>query len=289
MRGSCLCGDVVFEVEGPFGPMGHCHCSMCRKHHGTAFQTWVGASAKGFRFLSGAERVRGYESSPGNSRAFCPRCGSVVPGPPMGERVFVPAGLLEGDPGVRAEMHLFVGSKAAWHEIADALPRFDTYPPGWGDAVPFSRRSEPAPGRVRGSCLCGGVAYEIDGRTDGPIVACHCSRCRKARAAAHGSNFFVDVARFRWLRGEDLLGSYKVPEAERYTQVFCRRCGSKLPRVDTIRGRAVVPAGSLDDDPGAREGLHIFVGSKAPWFEIADALPQHREYPPGGPPISAPR
>jgi hypothetical protein len=262
---------------------------MCRKHHGAAFQTFVGAPAKGFRFLSGAERIRTYESSPGGLRAFCPRCGSVVPGAPSGERLFVPAGLLDGDPAARPEIHLFVGSKAVWHEIADALPRTDTYPPGWGDSVPYARRTEPAVGRVRGSCLCGGVAYEIDGRVNAAIVDCHCSRCRKARAAAHASNLFVDLPRFRWLRGEAQLGSYKVPEAERFTQTFCTRCGSSMPRADTVRGRAVVPAGTLDDDPGAREGLHIFVGSKAPWFEIADALPQHREYPPGGPPILAPR
>jgi hypothetical protein len=48
-----------------------------------------------------------------------------------------------------------------------------------------------------------------------------------------------------------------------------------------MRNRAVVPAGSLDDDPGARGKIHIFVGSKASWYEIADDLPQHDAYPPG--------
>jgi hypothetical protein len=33
--------------------------------------------------------------------------------------------------------------------------------------------------------------------------------------------------------------------------------------------------GTLDDDPGVRPSLHLFVGSKAPWHDIADALPQH--------------
>jgi hypothetical protein len=261
---------------------------MCRKQHGTAFQTWLGAPAKGFRFVRGAETVRGYESSPGGVRSFCPRCGSVVPTPPTGDRVFVPAGLLDGDPGARPEIHLFVGSKAVWHEIADSLPRAEAYPPGWGEAAPYERRTDATEGRVRGSCLCGDVAYEIAGRVEGAIVSCHCSRCRRARAAAHASNLFVDLARFRWLRGEERLDSYKVPEAERFAQTFCTRCGSTLPRVATASGRAVVPAGTLDDDPGAREGLHIFVGSKAPWFEIADALPRYAEYPPGGPPIMAP-
>src|SRR5437667_2060040 len=288
--GSCLCGDVAFELV-PGDWMGHCHCSMCRKAHGAAFATHVSTEATAFPWLRGAERVRRYESSPGAFRPFCERCGSKVPEPPASGQVLVPAGLLDDDPQIRPRMHIFVASKAPWHEIADSLPRFDAYPPGAGEAVPFSRRSEPAPGVARGSCLCGSVAYEIADRVPGPIANCHCSRCRKGRSAAHASNLFVELARFRWLRGEGLLVSYQVPEAHRFTQVFCRTCGASAPRVDAERGRVVVPAGSLDDDPGAREELHIFVGSKAPWYEIADDLPRHEAYPPGPypPPSRRPR
>src|SRR5437867_2212787 len=242
--GSCLCGDVAFELV-PGDWMGHCHCSMCRKAHGAAFATHVSTEATAFRWLRGAERVRRYESSPGAFRPFCERCGSKVPEPPASGQVLVPAGLLDDDPQIRPRMHIFVASKAPWHEIADSLPRFDAYPPGAGGAVPFSRRSEPAPGVARGSCVCGRVAYEIADRVPGPIANCHCSRCRKGRSAAHASNLFVELARFRWLRGEGLLVSYKVPEAQRFTQVFCRTCGASAPRVDAERGRVVVPAGSL--------------------------------------------
>jgi hypothetical protein len=280
VRGACLCGDVAFEADAPFAFMGHCHCSMCRKAHGTAFSTALAVAPERFRWLRGAESIRPYQSSSSGSRPFCGRCGSAVP-VRAGEHVLILPAVLDDDPGMRPQAHIFVASKAPWHEIADALPRFDAYPPGMGDAVAFERRSEPAAGLVRGSCLCGGVAYEIDGPLAGPIVNCHCSRCRKGRAAAHASNVFVDLARFRWLRGEDLLAAYKVPEAERFTQTFCRRCGSKAPGVNRARGRVVVPAGSLDDDPGAREELHIYVGSKAPWYDIVDDLPQHEEYPPG--------
>jgi hypothetical protein len=115
----------------------------------------------------------------------------------------------------------------------------------------------------------------------GPIQAirnCHCSRCRKARAAAHATNMVVAADALRFERGEDRLVSYKLPEARFFTQVFCRDCGTKLPRVDPSRGIAVVPMGALDDDPGRGPDHHIFVGSKAPWFEIADELPQHIEF-----------
>ena len=63
---------------------------------------------------------------------------------------------------------------------------------------------------------------------------------------------------------------------ERFTHVFCKVCGSSLPFLNEARGGAVVPMGSLDDDPGHLPSAHIFVGSKALWFTITDSLPQHQ-------------
>lgn len=279
VRSSCLCGTVAWEASSPLELMGHCHCSMCRKVHGAAFATYVVTSAEGFRWIQGNEMVRRYESSPGGHRSFCSRCGSIVAGDPAEGRIFMPAGCLDDDPGTRPLAHLFVASKAPWHEISDDLQRFEAYPPGFGQPAP-ERPPRPAgrEGVVRGSCLCGGVAYEIEGDLE-MIRNCHCSRCRKARSAAHASNLFPDPKGFRWTEGEELLESFKLPDAKRFTSCFCRVCGSSLPRVGP--GYVVVPAGTLDDDPGVREGLHIFCGSKAPWYEITDALPQFDEYPPG--------
>ena len=80
------------------------------------------------------------------------------------------------------------------------------------------------------------------------------------------------------VRGAELLSRYKVPEAKYFAQVFCRVCGSPMPRFDEERNIAVVPMGALDD-PGTRPQFHIFVGSKAPWFDIAGPLPQYAELP----------
>jgi hypothetical protein len=77
-----------------------------------------------------------------------------------------------------------------------------------------------------------------------------------------------------------MVQQYKLPEAQYFATAFCRRCGSGLPRVSTERNIAVVPAGSLDGDPGIAPAGHIFVESKADWFEIADPLPQFAEMPP---------
>src|SRR5439155_26248296 len=98
-----------------------------------------------------------------------------VPGE-AGEIVFIAPGLLDDDPEMRPQAHIFVASKAPWHEIADGLPRFDAFPPGMGAAVPFERRSGPVAGKARGSCLCRRVAYEIGGAGEGPIANCDCAR-----------------------------------------------------------------------------------------------------------------
>ncbi|MFQ5698702.1 MAG: GFA family protein [Myxococcota bacterium] len=280
-RGSCLCGAVTWQAAGPFDRMVHCHCSMCRKAHGAAFATFAATPASGFEWRAGEERITRYESSESLSRPFCSTCGSVVP-VAGGDPVFVPAGCLDDDPGVRPQAHIFAASRAPWHEIRDALPQFAAYPPGIPEPKLHPRPRAPRPTRpgvVRGSCLCAAVRYELEGELRG-IVHCHCSRCRKARGAAHASNLFAAAAALRFVCGQDRIESFEVPDAERFTASFCRVCGSPLPRL--LGGQPIVgiPAGSLDDDPGARERMHIYCGSRAPWFEIDDDLPRFEEGPP---------
>jgi hypothetical protein len=191
--------------------------------------------------------------------------------------IFVPAGNLDADPGIRPMSHIFVGSKVAWYDIPDQLPRFDAYPPGVDAAVLEDLPRASGGTLPRGSCLCGGVTFEL---TETPVVAhnCHCSRCRKARSAAYSSSLFTSADGVRLLTGADLLVTYSLPEARFFRQVFCRVCGSKMPYAVAERGMALVPIGAMDDDPGIRPQAHIFVGSKAPWFEIHDDLPQFVEH-----------
>lgn len=280
-RGSCLCGDVRWEVDAP-DFMTHCHCSRCRKAHGAAFATGVMAPADTFRSTRGRDSIERYFSSPEVARPFCRRCGSPVPdGQPFQGMVVIPAGGFDDDPGVRPIAHMFVADKAPWVELPDdGLPRFDAYPPGIDSPVLDDLPDRRAAGKaIGGSCLCGEVAYAIEGDL---LLSwnCHCSRCRKARGAAHASNLFAAIAAVRFLRGEDLLSSYKVPEALRFKHVFCRRCGSSMPNLSPERGFAVIPMGTLDDDPGMRPQGHIYVGSRAPWYEVPPGLPQYDEGPP---------
>lgn len=279
LHGSCLCGDVVFEIDQPPEMASSCHCGMCRKFHGTGFASYAMVPDHSFRITRGGEGIRRYASSEATARAFCGRCGSATPASFMPGMIGIPLGNVDGDPGVKPAAHIFVASKAPWDEITDDLMRFDEFPGGF-EAPQVSPRPHPdvPAGCIAGSCLCGGVAYAIEGKIE-TIWNCHCQRCRKARSAAHATNGFVEVERFRFLRGESLLESYKVPEAARFRQNFCRTCGSILPRPTEGLPTLAIPLGSLDDDPGGRPSGHIFVGSKAPWFDITGPLPRHVEYP----------
>ncbi len=280
-RGSCLCGAVQFEA-GPFDSMVHCHCSMCRKHHGAMFATFLGGKADGFRWIAGEDQVATYRSSANGLRPFCRICGSVLPVvlPQLGMS-FVPAGNLEGDPGIRPERHMFAGSGAPWFPITDSLPQSAEFPPGFeGSAVIESPKLPPAkPGDARGRCLCGDVAFELAGLPD-IVQNCHCSRCRRARSAAHATNAFFRREQLTWIRGEDGVENFALPGAKRFGQAFCRRCGGAVPRVVATTGYAVVPCGCLDDPPGRFPRGHIFMRSKAPWYEVTDTLPRWDELPP---------
>ena len=130
LSGSCLCGGVRFEVAKAVGPFELCHCNRCRKASGSAFASCVGVNAADYRLLAGAELIQSYDAPilrapPAYRSSFCRRCGSPVPNPSPGADWFeIPAGLLEGDPGLVPDKHIYVEHRAPWYEIADALPRF---------------------------------------------------------------------------------------------------------------------------------------------------------------------
>lgn len=113
LTGTCLCGESAFEVDGPVEIVGHCHCSMCRKFHGSAFATFGTAAVEDFRWVRGAERVRKHKSSAQGYRHFCPRCGSAVPMSGAGQPfALLPMGNVAEEPGTRPRLHFFTGSMA---------------------------------------------------------------------------------------------------------------------------------------------------------------------------------
>jgi hypothetical protein len=130
IKGSCLCGAVRYEIDGCFEAIGHCHCSMCRKSHGAAFATWGIIKPDQFHWVAGERAVESYASSPGRTGCFCRKCGSPLAATQGGKVSEVVLGTLDDDPGARPSEHIFVGFKASWHEISDALPQHQTWPPG---------------------------------------------------------------------------------------------------------------------------------------------------------------
>lgn len=130
---------------------------------------------------------------------------------------------------------------------------------------------------IRGSCLCASVRYEVRGSL-GRVSHCHCSKCRKAHGAAFGTYARVKTSDFVLISGEHDIGSYR--SSPGMLRTFCRSCGSTLQFITEARPDSFALAlGTLDDDPAVRPSHHIFVASKAPWFDITDGLPQYAEYP----------
>ena len=132
--------------------------------------------------------------------------------------------------------------------------------------------------KIKGSCLCGAVQYKVSGEAV-RFYHCHCQRCRKATGTGHASNFTVKPeSSLSWITGEDLLQRFKVPDAERFYNLFCKQCGSPMPRVVPELGAVLIPAGSLDSEPTMEPQGRIFWESRAGWSCTDNDLPTYAEY-----------
>ena len=125
IQGGCLCGKVQYEVTESLDHAHNCHCSMCRRQHGAAYATYADVSPDAFKWILGEDLTKTYESPAGAGWCFCTECGATLAGTQDGRVIFVTLGTIAGDPGVRPESHIFVGSKALWNEILDDLPQFE--------------------------------------------------------------------------------------------------------------------------------------------------------------------
>lgn len=128
--GSCLCGAITFEIEGPFEQFFLCHCAHCRKDTGSAHASNLFSSTAKIVWTSGSDKVTAY-SLPGtrHARSFCSTCGSAMPHVDQ-TFVVVPAGCLDTPVQLTPNAHIFVSSKAVWDQDLASLPTFDTFPQG---------------------------------------------------------------------------------------------------------------------------------------------------------------
>ncbi|MEZ2330465.1 GFA family protein [Mesorhizobium sp. RCC_202] len=131
-----------------------------------------------------------------------------------------------------------------------------------------------------GSCACGHVRYKIEGGLLGPVTYCHCWRCRKHSGSSFGTTAGVRAEDFAIVLGAELLKVWESsPGVQRF---FASCCGSPIYKTDqTFPKELGLRLGTLDTDPSVTVAEHFMVGSKAPWVEIVDKLPQMN----GGPPF----
>lgn len=130
----------------------------------------------------------------------------------------------------------------------------------------------------QGRCLCGAVAFEVEGPL-GPVVFCHCSICRRSSGSAFAASASVPAASFRIVRGEEAVHEYE--SSDGYFRAFCSRCGSPVygrsarsPEVRRVR------LGTLEGGAPVRAQAHVWTSSKAPWFDIGDGMESFEGMPP---------
>jgi len=126
-QGGCLCGAVRFEVLAFESKAAHCHCSMCRRFHGSAFSTFAGVPHDKFTWLSGVSSVKEYRSENGTVRTFCSECGSSLgfkSGHSPNALLEVALGAMDGDVPVTPDAHIYLDHGANWYQPEDDLPKY---------------------------------------------------------------------------------------------------------------------------------------------------------------------
>jgi hypothetical protein len=130
---------------------------------------------------------------------------------------------------------------------------------------------------INGKCACAAVQYQVAGDLI-DYCHCHCSICRKLHGAAFATWGGVSRGQFSFLSGADNLGTYAF--SDNADSIFCKTCSSTvLVDFKPESHMLYIAMGTMDGDVDCPTGFHQFVGSKAPWFEITDTLPQHQGWP----------
>ena len=129
-KGSCLCGEVTFEIEGDFENFFLCHCERCRKDTGSAHAANLFSSKAKLRWLSGEDKAKIFNyHSEGHIKSFCTNCGSALPNIQFdGKLLVVPAGCIDSDIYMKPQGHIFCGNKASWDNDLENVPKFKELP-----------------------------------------------------------------------------------------------------------------------------------------------------------------
>lgn len=123
-KGSCLCGQIGYQVVNVGLKMAHCHCSDCRKFHGAAFSTFAEASLHDFSWTRGEELLSQFQADNGSVRQFCRHCGSSLTFQPKVHNGLIEFALatLDTQGDFQPDAHIFMDSKVDWYSPQDGLP-----------------------------------------------------------------------------------------------------------------------------------------------------------------------
>ncbi|MBV2119901.1 MAG: GFA family protein [Candidatus Thiodiazotropha sp. (ex Ctena orbiculata)] len=127
IRGSCACGEVIYEVDGELHDAASCHCSMCRKANGAQSSAFALIEPGKLSWLTGESLLTHYNSSEEMGSLFCSRCGSPLAGTYQGVIGWVTLGCVDGEPGLKVGKHIFMGSKAFWETNPADVLQFDEF------------------------------------------------------------------------------------------------------------------------------------------------------------------
>ncbi len=131
MKGSCLCGQVEYQVDQLDTPIQHCSCKTCRKAHAAAFNTSAGVLRKHFRWIKGEDEISGYESTPGKVRYFCRNCGSQLVAEKEGSPYYIlRVATLDEDPGSKAEIQIWKSHEVSWLDYGEHVIGYPEWQPG---------------------------------------------------------------------------------------------------------------------------------------------------------------
>ena len=128
IKGSCLCGNISFEIDAPPITTGYCHCRICQKFTGSAMSAWTAFPRSAVRFLG--EEPRYFASTPIAERGFCPTCGASLTyklvQPREAAYLVVHTAALDDPKGNAPAAHSGIESQMPWIDIMDDLPRTRT-------------------------------------------------------------------------------------------------------------------------------------------------------------------
>ena len=127
-KGSCLCGEIQYELHGEFDSFFLCHCKYCQKDSGSAHGANLFSKKAQLIWTSGEENVTTFNlPNSRHNKSFCKNCGSPMPIIHK-DLLAVPAGSIDGDFSMKPTAHIFVASKACWEDQLNDLKKFETFP-----------------------------------------------------------------------------------------------------------------------------------------------------------------